>query len=175
MTATHVTLSEVTRRAICRAFIREGIDWSGELDEVEFLDRLYDLSALPSNDGRYVNAADDIWQHRINNLQDWPDDWVFSDERFQLADEPDEVFLNLLAETVHPIVRSDRDKAKRIVTMLSELLAADGWALVETSSISGRAVYAPRRLGSSQFAVETAKSVACLLPNEDEKAVASMH
>lgn len=160
MTAIQTTsLTEITRREIRRALIREGIWWTGDLEETEFLNRLYDLSALPSTDSRFDNAEGDIWQHRINN-NDWDDQWVFSDERFQLSDGADEVFLNFLAETVHPAVRADREQAKKIVDMLNELLAPDGWALVEISAISGRPIYGPRRLTTSQHAINAAKSVA---------------
>lgn len=129
------------------------------MDDVAFLSRLYDLSSLPSTDQRFDNAADDIWQHRINNL-DWDDNWVFSDNRFQLADGPEEVFLQFLAEIAHPLVCEDRDKAKKIIAMLNGLLAADGWELVERSTISGRSIYGPRRLTSSQHAIRSTKKLA---------------
>lgn len=51
-------------------------NWSGRLSETEFLGRLYDLDGLPSRDPRYKNAADDIWQDRVNNTDGEPD-WVF--------------------------------------------------------------------------------------------------
>ena len=153
------SLTEITRRDILRALMREAITWHGELEETEFLNRLYGLSALPSTDSRFATAEQDIWQHRVNNY-DWDDWWVFSDERFQLDDGADEVLLNFLAEMVHPVVRGDRDEAAIIVTMLNQLLAPDGWALVERSTISGRAIYGPQRLTTSQHAINAAKTVA---------------
>ena len=153
------SLTEITRRDIRRALIREGLSWCGELEETEFLNRLYNLSALPSTDHRFENAEGDIWQHRINNY-DWDDQWVFSDARLQLADGPDEILLNFLAEMVHPAVLSDREQAKKTVAMLNELLAPDGWSLVDKSTISGRSIYGPQRLTTSQHAMNAAKSVA---------------
>ena len=153
------TLSEITRRDIRRALIREGIGWSGELNDIEFLNRLYDLSSLPSTDSRFQHAEDDIWQHRINNL-DWEDNWVFSDERLQLASGPDEVFLQFLAEIAHPVVCEDREKAKQIIALLNGILTADGWELVERSTISGRSIYGPRRLTSSQHTFRSTKKLA---------------
>lgn len=155
----HNTISEITRRDIRRVLIRESILWHGELEETEFLNRLYDLRALPSTDTRFKTAEHDIWQHRVNN-DDWDYWWIFSDERFQLADGSDEMYLNFLAEMVHPVVRSDREQASKIVQMLNELLAPDGWALVEKSTISGRAIYGHQRLTSTQHAVNAAKIVA---------------
>lgn len=160
MTTTHQnTITEITRRDIRRALIREGICWSGELDEVEFLNRLYDLGSMPSTDSRFENAEGDIWQHRINNL-DWDDNWVFADDRLQLQNGPDEIFLQFLAEIVHPVVREDREQAKAIVAMLNMLLAPDGWELAEKTTISGRSIYGPRRLTSSRHAIRTARKVA---------------
>lgn len=155
----HDTITEITRRTIRRALLREGICWHGELTDVEFLNRLYDLTSLPSTDSRFDNAEGDIWQHRVNN-DDWDDTWVFSDERLQLADGPDEVFLQFLAEMVHPVVREDREEANKIVEMLNGLLAPDGWELVEKNTISGQIIYGPRRLTSSQHAIRSARKVA---------------
>src|SRR5579872_2340595 len=66
MTTLHTnSLTEITRRDIRRALIREGISWSGDLGETEFLSRLYNLSSVPSYDGRFENAAGEIWQHWV--------------------------------------------------------------------------------------------------------------
>lgn len=73
-------ITEITRRDIFDALMVEGVEWSGRLDEPEFLSRVYDLDEMHSTDARLKNAAGDIWQHRIMNL-DWEDDWVFSDRR----------------------------------------------------------------------------------------------
>lgn len=161
MTATHSnSLTEITRRDIRRALIREGISWSGDLPETDFLNRLYDLSSLESNDSRLRTAEGDIYQHRILNPGDWDDTWIFTDERFQLADGPDELFLNFLAEIVHPAVQPDRELASKVVVMLNNLLAPDGWALAEKSTISGRLIYGPRRIPSSRHAIQSARKVA---------------
>lgn len=153
------TVTEVTRRDIRRAIVREGICWNGDLGETEFLNRLYSLSSLPSTDSRYDDASGDIWQHRVNN-HDWDDFWIFDDERFQLADGGDEIYLNFLSEMVHPVVRADREQAASIVAMLNGLLAPDGWRLVERSTISGRPIFGPLRLSISQHAAQSAKEVA---------------
>ena len=40
-------------------------------EEIEFLNRLYNLKLMKSHDSRFSNAEEDIWQHTINN-QDYP-------------------------------------------------------------------------------------------------------
>jgi hypothetical protein len=108
-------ISEVTRRDIIEKLtVAGGVDWSGRLEDGEFLGRLYDLSKLPSNDLRYNTAADDIWQHTVNNPGDWPRNWVFQDKRFKLLDGPDREFLRFLCETVHPVVRHSDKEAREL-------------------------------------------------------------
>jgi len=121
----------------------EHVAWNGELDDVEFLSRLYDLPALPSHDNRFKDAAGDIWQHRFNN-DDWDGDWVFSDERFGLTDGPTEQFLRFLCEVVHPVVRPDREEAVKLVSHFNEQLRQVGWEIYEIERIAGRPRFAFR-------------------------------
>lgn len=153
------SLTEITRRDICDYFRVADICWWGDLDETDFLRRLYNLAILPSYDRRFKDAARDIWQHRYNN-DDWPDDWVFDDERFGLADS-DEKLLRFLAETVHPAVRRDTTQIKTLVDELNRRLKPDGWELAEAEMISGRPCYAAQRLRSGAVrAVTRARAVA---------------
>jgi hypothetical protein len=80
-------ISRVTRRDIVDAIVAEEINWSGRLEEPEFLARLFDLSSLPSDDRRFKNAAGDIWKHRVNNSA-WENDWVFYDRRWYIFMRP---------------------------------------------------------------------------------------
>lgn len=137
-------ISEVTRLAIIDELVTRRVTWSGRLDEPSFLGRLYDLATMPSDDRRYSDAAGDIWQHRVNN-QDWDDDWVFYDRRFNLLRGEDESFLRFLAETVHPAVRRNADEAVELVAMYNEHLRHDGMELARISEISGRPVFAARQ------------------------------
>lgn len=138
----------------------EGVRWHGVIDEVEFLSRLYDLQKLPSNDSRYTDAAGDIWQHCINN-EDWPDYWVFTDQRFGLSDGSAETFLRFLAETVHPVVRPNRDTTVKLVTLYNDQLAKVGWEIVEEEKIGGRPRFTFRKVDNqSRRAVSRARSVA---------------
>lgn len=138
-------ITAVTRRDVFDFLQAEAGPWWGRLDEVDFLEELYDLDALPSTDPRHLTAAEDIGQHRVANL-DWDDDWVFSDPRFQLADGPDQVLLGFLARMAHPLVRPDTGQVTKLVTRLNSLLAPDGWELRTSGFISGRPVYAASRI-----------------------------
>jgi hypothetical protein len=157
-------ITEVTRRAISD-YLSVGRQWSGALPEDDFLARIYDLKRMPSTDYRpeYDNAAKDIWKHRVMN-SDWGDDWVFTDERFDLLYGPDEPFLRFLTETVHPIVRPDTEEAQTMVKEYNDLLAVDGWEIYQTKEISGKPVFGFRRIAdSSRPHIEEAQRVAARL------------
>jgi hypothetical protein len=118
--------------------------WFGTLSETEFLSRIFDLDKLPSNDARFPNASGDIWQHRVNNPEDWPDDWLLSDERFNLLHGDDEVFLRFLQEVIHPAIRDDA-AARRLWAVFNDRLSVDGWEFLPVELVSGRIRYAPGR------------------------------
>lgn len=137
----------MTRRAIIDELLLSKIGWAGRLEDADFLARLYPLEDLPSTDGRYKTARGDIYQHRTYNY-DWDDDWVFYDSRFALAHD-DDAFLRFLAETLHPVVRSDADEVAALLRIYNEHLRHDGWEVREVSRISGRPAYGAR----SRFSV----------------------
>ncbi len=139
-------ISQLTRRDIIDSMVAEKVNWCGRLEESQCLSRLFDLQSLPSTDYRFNNAAADIWQHRVNNF-DWDDDWVFYDDRFNLMNGDDEVFLRFLCETLHPIVRSDVTESERLCQMFNQFLRNDGFQLVERTRLSGKPVYVGRYVG----------------------------
>lgn len=154
-------VSRVTRQNIFDGLRIDNVPWSGRLEEVEFLQRLYDLQTLPSHDSRFPDAAGDIWQHRVNNPQDWDDDWIYADPRFNLLQGSSDNFLRFLCEMVHPVVRPDRNEALKLVQQFNDQLRREGWHLVEEEKIAGR----PRFIGqcirnSSYRSVSRARTVA---------------
>ena len=146
------TITEVTRRAIID-YLSVGISWSGRLEEADFLSRIYDLKEMPSDDYRFKNAHGDIWQHRTNN-NDWPDEWVFTDHRFNLLWGSDDDFLKFLCETVHPVVRLDVTLAQEMVENYNSNLNKDGWELFKKTEISGRPIFGARKLGTRVSIIE---------------------
>lgn len=150
-----------TRQNIFDGLKIDEVQWNGCLEEVEFLERLYELEKLPSYDPRFNDAAGDIWQHRVNNPGDWLDDWVYSDPRFDLLNCPSENFLRFICEIVHPVVRPDRNEALKLVHDFNDQLRPVGFYLVEEERIAGR----PRFIASPLHAtkdrsVSRARSVA---------------
>jgi len=133
-------VSSLTRRDIVDMLSVDGVNWAGRLSEPEFLSRMWDLTAMPSTDRRYGDAAGDIHQHRVNNY-DWDDDWVFNDPRFNLHGCSDERFLEFLSQVVHPVVRPDADEVAALVSRFNDLLRPDGFKLAVERTMSGRPIY----------------------------------
>lgn len=145
-------ITEVTKRDILDLF-RNGLEveiffdtqtvtyhYFGQLEEMAFLNRLYDLKNMPSNDPRYTNAEGDIIQHTVNN-DDWPCCWVFEDERFPLQSGSDEDYLKFICEIFHPAVRYEKGYWKEFLEKVNDLLKNDGYELYAEKKISGRDVY----------------------------------
>ncbi|MBW4040447.1 MAG: abortive infection family protein [Acidobacteria bacterium] len=116
------------------------------------------VEKIPSTDRRFETVGGDIHQHRVNNF-DWPDDWVFYDNRFELH-HSDEKLLRFLAETLHPVVQRDPQKVAILVGELNKRLQLDGWELAEAETISGRPCYAAQRVRSGAVMAVTRARVA---------------
>ncbi|MER5381782.1 hypothetical protein ABT040_16085 [Streptomyces sp. NPDC002688] len=138
------SITAVTRHDIFGYLRGMSSPWWGKLDEVTFLEGLYDLDRPPS-DSMMPTVRADIQQHRLNNY-DLPDDWIFEDSRLELCEGPDEVLFAFLARTVHPEVAAGVDEAMKQVEELNRLLAPDGWGLRSYEFLSGRPIYTPVRV-----------------------------
>jgi AbiJ N-terminal domain 3/Abortive infection C-terminus len=143
------SITDLTRRNIFDYLTMERVAWAGRLEETQFIVRVWPNAAdLPSYDNRFKGALGDIHQHRINNY-DWDDDWVFGDARFNLTGGSDDQFVSFLAETVHPVVRSDEDEVAKLVAEYNRQLRPDGYQLTPASYISGKPIYAGTRITAS--------------------------
>lgn len=147
-------ITDVTRRDIFDLF-KKGItedNWLttetiyypyyGRFEIVDFLKRLYNLADWESQDSRVDNAEEEIAMHTHNG--DYPDDWIFEDERFQLFDGEDNILLNFICEVFHPEVRDENGVWERYLEKINTLLNEDGYAIVATSKLSGRDVFSWR-------------------------------
>ena len=134
------SISEVTRRKVMDLCILLPLAWSGRLSEPDFLARIFPLRDLPSNDYRFKDAYGDVTQHRVNNPDDWADDYIFTDPRFNLMWGTDENFLNFLEMTVHPVVLSGEDAASLVETY-NTMLTADGYKFRRDGTVSGHPLY----------------------------------
>lgn len=114
--------------------------WSGRLSEPDFLARIFPLRDMPSTDWRFDDAYGDVTQHRVNNPDDWENDYIFTDPRFDLLWGPDENFLKFLEMTVNPVALSGDDAASLVETY-NEILNPDGYEFRQDGSVSGHPLY----------------------------------
>jgi len=139
-------ISEATRRDIIDTLCIENVHWAGRLEDPDFLARLFDVKSMPTTDNRFKDAYADIWQHRVNNPNDWDDDWVFNDPRFALLNCDDDVFLRFLCETIHPVVRTDQEEVERLCQAYNLLLQNDGYEIIPKTKMAGRSVFTARQI-----------------------------
>lgn len=145
-------ITEITKRDILDLF-RNGLEideffetktvkyyYFGRFEEIDFLKRIYDLKKMRSNDSRFKDAESDIWQHTVNN-DDYPFCWVFEDERFELTNGSDEIYLKFICEIFHPAVRYDKGYWKEFLTEINKLLQSDGYEIYPAEKVSSRDVY----------------------------------
>jgi hypothetical protein len=140
-------ITDVTRRRVIEGLAATA--WYGALNEVEFLDRLYELDTLPTTDPRsaqFPTAREDITQHSIANY-DWKGYWIFDDERFGLATS-DDALLRFLAEMLHPAVRTNLAEVEQLHSLFNQILTHDGYEIVQIDVISGAPTFAGRRIGA---------------------------
>lgn len=109
-----------TKQNIFTEIKSKEIDCFGKLQESDFLERIINLSELPSSDPRYDNMLSDHWQHRINNPSDWDNYWFLTDERIDLINN-DELFKKFVCEMLHPSVRN-ASESKQIKEMMNYYL-----------------------------------------------------
>ncbi|WP_236979956.1 caspase family protein [Membranihabitans maritimus] len=133
-------ISIVTRQAIFDEITLNNISWSGRLEEPDFLNRLFDLSKLPSTDSRFDNAYDDIHKHRIMNY-DWEDDWVFTDRRFNLLHCEEEILLKFLLLTINPVSRTDEEGVNQLIEIYNKHFIPIGLEVYEKSKIAGKSIF----------------------------------
>ena len=161
------SITDFTRRDLFDHFRLSGFDWSGRMSESEFLERVFSISKLPSDDHRARNMLGDVALHR-ENFNDWGGpDWLYTDRRLALLSCPDEQLLRFLAETIHPLVRPDQNQVDELLSQINVYLERDGYRLEVTSVISGKRIFSGASTAlDDSGATERAQKVADLLASD---------
>ena len=106
----------------------------GKEDNIEFLNEIWDLRAMPSEDNRYKDAYGDIFQHIINN-NDWDIDYLYLD-RLNLY-ENDEIFTKFLETIVNPKYRKSEDEIIKFVLLINSYIEKENFSVTEFILHSG--------------------------------------
>jgi len=145
-------IDTVTRQNILDSYIVTKISWCGNMEQTNFLGRLFDLSKLPSNDSRYHTAEEDIYKHTVLN-QDWEDEWIFNDKRFDLLKVQDDVFLSFLCLTIHPIVRDNAEQVITLHEIYNNNILKHGFEIVPNGNIAGKSIFVSKEIKHTNQAI----------------------
>jgi hypothetical protein len=154
-------VTEVTRRNIFDDLTETNFIWWGRLSVTKFLSRIYDLRARPTSDPRsrqFPTALEDVRQHCESN-DDFPPEWIYYDDRFELLHGPDALLFKFLEQTAHPEVQRDAKKVTQFVDICNRHLAADGWIMVKGGEISGKPTYDVQPLKAQQSSPSNTPSI----------------
>ncbi|WP_452222705.1 AbiJ-related protein [Lacinutrix chionoecetis] len=143
-------LSKKIRLDILRMLLSEQ-DLFGEPQEavsiIDFLDEMFDLKSLPSEDDRFSNAYEDAFQHLVNNY-DWEYEYVLTD-RFNIIDDPD-VFITFLNKIIHPNIRKKEDDITRYYLLINPYLEKENLNYsLESYNDEGLSVYEVKEVNST--------------------------
>jgi len=148
---TDMNISSKIKSALLGAILKEEnafgmTDDNGILD---FLNEIWDLKNMPSEDDRFENAYGDVSQHTVNN-DDWELEYLFV-ERLKLFDN-DEIFIKFLETIVSPKYRPNEDEIIRFVFLINQYLEKEKLSLyVKEYNDDGDAVYVISKIDDNNF------------------------
>jgi hypothetical protein len=146
--ALYPAIDQVARRDLIDYLLLRPEKYYGRLELTNFLSRVWDLSAMPSTDGRFSTAEGDIYQHMVFN-NDWEAEYLLY-SYLRLLDADTSTFLKFLEECIHPIVLQDDIEVRDRLFVFNEVLTTHGYALEEVRRLSGRPVYKARLIRNKQ-------------------------
>ncbi len=134
-------IKEKNRLQIFNALLKEPNAF-GQFEEgsglLTFLEEIWDLREMPSEDSRFRNAFEDIFQHTVSN-DDWEDTYIFL-ERLKLL-EDNTVYLKFLETVVNPRFRRGEDEIIKFVLLINPYLEKDGLELYLSQYDDERPIY----------------------------------
>lgn len=111
----------------------------GQMNEVEFLEQIWNLHLLNSDDPRYKDAYGDAFQHLCNN-SDWDEEYTFL-TRFGLLKATDKTFRKFLNAVVAPEVRGSEEEILRYVRAINDQLEGTKSAMQRVAVRNNLPVY----------------------------------
>lgn len=138
-----VRISDAQRLDIIKQIVNNPLFLGDYRDEdggiLTFLEMIWDLRSMPSQDSRYTNARDDIWKHIVVN-DDITIEELFLD-RLPSSHNDDDKFVSLINSTIHPSVISDEQNRDTMISFINTALAKFGHKLVITDYFGETPVY----------------------------------
>ena len=138
-------ITSITRQLIADEIETSKISICGKLNDAEFLNRIFVLEQLPSQDKRYKTAFGDISCHsRFGDYETIT--WMYNDSRFNLLHCNDELFIRFICETLNPAVMHKQEDLDKLKAIYSRYLRGDGYELYIRYNISSMPIYGVRKI-----------------------------
>ena len=121
-------ISLKTKSELFSAIIKEknAFIWEQDKGILTFLDEIWRLESMPSQDIRFTNAFQDIYHHTVNN-DDWDYQFLFG-ERLKLFQE-DVKFIKFIETLVNIKYRKNEDDLMKYVLLINSYLEKDSFVL----------------------------------------------
>ncbi len=132
-------ITELTRTDIVDALVLDKVSFTGQLDIISFLKRIWPLETMPSQDNRFDNAEGDIWQHIVNNYDYTESELLY--QRLKICSVPDEQFIRFLEVCLLPVVARDPQRIEDLASLFNKFLVNDGFVVKPVGRVSGRTTY----------------------------------
>lgn len=127
-------INETNRKLILELVLNteQAFDFSNNYDDgiIPFLNEIWDLKSMPSEDFRFSNAEQDVFQHTVNN-DDWDLTYLFID-RLKLIENED-IFKRFLEIFFLPKYQKSPESTFDLTEKINEILTTDTVALTTIS------------------------------------------
>jgi len=149
-------LTKKIRLDILRVLLSEQ-DLFGEpqddINIIQFLDEMFNLKSLPSEDNRYSNAYDDAYQHLVNNY-DWEYEYVLT-ERFSVINDSI-IFIDFLNRIIHPNIRNNEDEITKYYLLINPYLEKENLNFsLDSYNVEGLSIFKIKEYGQTNVIPST--------------------
>lgn len=144
-------ISKITRRKIVNELLANH-NINGDIEMMKFLSMIWDLEKMPSKDTRYGDAYKDIYQHLIRN-EDYDERYLL-EERLDLFNCPDIIFVKFLETIVSPDIRDDIQEQYILVDVINNYIQHDSYKLEHVRNDSGCPVFQVTHLKGNKKVIQ---------------------
>lgn len=106
---------------------------------ISFLEMIWDLRLMPSQDSRFTNARDDILKHIVMN-DDLTIEELFLD-RLPDSYKNVDIFIKIINSSAHPSVIANIENRSKYIIFLDELFHPFGYKMLAQDYFEGELVY----------------------------------
>lgn len=123
---------------------------------LRFLNDIWDLHTMPSEDPRFKDAYEDIVQHTVNN-DDWDSEYLFI-ERLKLFQD-ENIYFKFLETLVKGVYRENEDEVMKFVLLINSYIEKEQLALsIQEYDENEHPVYSIQKLENKNIFIDIAQN-----------------